>query len=164
MGRDGERVETFRARDNWILFYVGDTTGTAPADADPFNNRRGPVLRNSVLWPPDNTEDTVVNNDNFTLLRFSDYVNPTYCTSFFTKPNNTAGSAGDVIRFTSPDGSLFYSPQSGTSQNDFPTGRAEFGLHTYGVEGNLTEFDDFALQFGPGYGITRQGFLMPMQQ
>jgi hypothetical protein len=163
----------FRVRDNWLLFYVGDQDGKASADTNPFNNYRGPILRNSVLWPPDNTEDTVINSDKFTLLRFSDYVNTSltckvngvvrtgsYClTGFFTKDN--AGSAGDVIRFASPDGSIFYSPQSGTV---FPAGRAEFGLHAYGNDGHFTEYDDFAFQIGPGYGITRQGFLLPIQQ
>ena len=52
----------------------GDPSGNAPADTNPFNNYRGSVLRNSVLWPPDNPEDTAINSDNFTLLRFSDYV------------------------------------------------------------------------------------------
>jgi prepilin-type N-terminal cleavage/methylation domain-containing protein len=151
--------EAFRARDNWIMFYVGDPTGSAPADTNPFNYYRGPILRGSVLWPPDNTEDTVINTDNFTLLRFSDYVNTTYCTSFFAKSNT--GSAGDVLRFTSPDGTLFYSPKSGTV---FPAGRAEFGLHAFGNDAMWTEFDDFALQFGPGYGISRKGFLLPIQQ
>jgi prepilin-type N-terminal cleavage/methylation domain-containing protein len=152
--------QAFRARNNWLQFYVGDPTGNAPADADPFNNYRGPVLRNSVLWPPDNAEDTAVNNDNFTLLRFSDYINSSYCTWFGTK-NNTMPEGGDILRFTSPDGSEFYSPQSGVV---FPTGRAEVGLHAYGDDGHFTEFDDFGLQFGPGYGITRQGFLLPIQQ
>ena len=163
----------FRVRDNWLMFYVGDPAGSAPADANPFNNYRGPILRNSVLWPPDNPQDTVINTDNFTLLRFSDYVNSSlscrvngtpqtgsYCLTGFYSKDNT-GTAGDVLRFASPDGSLFYSPQSGVT---FPTGRAEFGLHAYGAEANWTEFDDFALQFGPGYGITRQGFLLPIQQ
>ncbi len=163
----------FRARDNWLMFSVGDPSGNAPADTNPFNNYRGPVLRNSILWPADNPEETVINTDTFTLLRFSDYLNASlscrvngvgqtgsYClTGFFTKNNN--GSAGDVLRFASPDGSMFYSPQSGTV---FPAGRAEFGLHTYGMDGQFTEFDDFALQFGPGYSITRKGFLMPIQQ
>ena len=163
----------FRTRDNWLMFYVGDPTGKDPADINPFNNYRGPVLRNSILWPPDSPEETVINTDTFTLLRFSDYLNASlscsvngvgqtgsYClTRFFTKNND--GSAGDVLRFASPDGSMFYSPQSGTV---FPTGRAEFGLHAYGMDGHFTEFDDFALQFGPGYSITRKGFLMPIQQ
>jgi hypothetical protein len=152
---------------------VGDPTGKDPADINPFNNYRGPVLRNSILWPADNPEETVINTDNFTLLRFSDYVNTSlsckvngvdqtgiYClTGFYSKENT--GSAGDVLRFASPDGSMFYSPQSGTV---FPTGQAEFGLHAYGMDGHFTEFDDFAFQFGPGYGITRKGFLMPIQQ
>jgi hypothetical protein len=163
----------FRARDNWLMFSVGDPTGKAPADTNPFNNYRGPVLRNSILWPADNPEETVINTDAFTFLRFSDYLNASLScrvngvgqtgssclTGFFTKNND--GSAGDVLRFASPDGSMFYSPQSGTV---FPTGRAEFGLHAYGMDGHFTEFDDFALQFGPGYGITRKGFLMPIQQ
>jgi prepilin-type N-terminal cleavage/methylation domain-containing protein len=163
----------FRARDNWLLFSVGDPTGKDPADINPFNNYRGPVLRNSILWPADNPEETVINTDNFTLLRFSDYVNTSlsckvngvdqtgiYClTGFYSKENT--GSAGDVLRFAIPDGSMFYSPQSGTV---FPAGQAEFGLHAYGMDGHFTEFDDFAFQFGPGYGITRKGFLMPIQQ
>ncbi len=65
----------FRKRDNWLMFYVGDPSGNTPADIDPFNNYRGSILRNSVLWPPDNPEATAINTDNFTLLRFSDYVN-----------------------------------------------------------------------------------------
>jgi len=155
----GYTDQPFRTRDNWMLFYVGDPIGKTPPDADPFNNFRGPVLRNSVLWPPDNVEDTVVNNDNFTLLRFSDYINTTYCTSFGSE--NNSGIGGDVLRFTSPDGSMFYSPQSGVT---FPTKRSEVGLHAYGADAHFTEFDDFALQFGPGYGITRSGFLLPLQQ
>jgi len=163
----------FRRRDNWLMFYVGDPGGKDPADVNPFNVYRGPVLRNSVLWPPDNPQDTVINTDNFTLLRFSDYVNSSLtcrvngevqtgssCLNrFFTREND--GSAGDVLRFASPDGVLFYTPQSGTV---FPTGRAEVGLHAFGSDAQFTEFDDFALQFGPGYGITRQGFLLPIQQ
>ncbi len=155
----GYTDQPFRTRDNWMLFYVGDPTGNTPADANPFNNYRNPVLRNSILWPPENVEDTSVNNDNFTLLRFSDYVNTTYCTSFGTR--NNFGTGGDVVRFTSPDGSMFYSPQSGAV---FPTKRSEVGLHAYGNDGQFTEYDDFAIQFGPGYGITRQGFLLPLQQ
>ncbi len=168
----GVSDEVFRQRDNWLLFYVGDPSGNAPADTNPFNNTRGPILRNSVLWPPDNPQETVINTDNFTLLRFSDYVNSSlscrvngvnrtggYCLTGFYSKDNT-GAAGDVLRFASPDGTMFYSPQSGP----FPAGRAEFGLHVYGADGHFTEFDDFALQFGPGYGITRQGFLLPIQQ
>ena len=115
----------------------------------------------------------MINTDNFTLLRFSDYVNSSltckvngvdrtgsYCLTGFYSKDNT-GSAGDVLRFASPDGTLFYSPQSGTI---FPAGRSEVGLHAYGNDAYWTEFDDFALQFGPGYGITRQGFLLPIQQ
>ena len=163
----------FRKRDNWVLLYVGDPTGKAPSDVNPFNNYRGPVLRNSVLWPPDNPEDTVINTDTFTLIRFGDYVNTSlsckvngldrtgiYClTGFFSKENT--GPAGDVLRFASPDGVLFYTPQSGVV---FPTGRAEVGLHAFGVDSSFAEFDDFGLQFGPGYGITRTGFLLPIQQ
>jgi prepilin-type N-terminal cleavage/methylation domain-containing protein len=173
VGVGGVSDAVFRQRDNWLMFSVGDPTGKDPADTNPFNNYRGPVLRNSILWPSDNPEETVINTDAFTLLRFSDYLNASlscrvngvgqtgsYClTRFFTKNND--GSAGDVLRFASPDGSMFYSPQSGTV---FPTGRAEFGLHAYGMDGHFTEFDDFALQFGPGYSITRKGFLMPIQQ
>ncbi|MGE5800454.1 MAG: hypothetical protein ACM337_08980 [Syntrophaceae bacterium] len=172
-GPGGVSDVVFRKRDNWLMFYVGDPSGNTPADINPFNNYRGSILRNSVLWPPDNPEGTAIITDNFTLLRFSDYVNASltclvngvartgiYCLTGFYSKDNT-GSAGDVLRFTSPDGSMYYSPLSGTV---FPTGRAEFGLHTYGVEGNFTEFDDFALQFGPGPGPTRKGFILPIQQ
>jgi hypothetical protein len=113
-----------------------------------------------LLWPPDNVVDTVPSNDNFTLIRFSDYVNSTYCSSFFTK-NNT-GSAGDVLRFTSPDGTKFYSPKTGSI---FPVSRAEVGLHAFGNGGSgAVEYDDFGVQFGPGYEIIRRGFLLPIQQ
>jgi hypothetical protein len=173
VGAGGASDVVFRKRDNWLMFYVGDPSGNAPADLSPFNNHRGPIVRGSVLWPPDNAEATSVIDDNFTLLRFSDYVNPSlnckingvdrtgiYCLAGFYSKDNT-GSAGDALRFASPDGTLFFSPQSGSI---YPTGRAEFGLHAYGNDGHFTEFDDFALQFGPGPGPSRQGFLMPIQQ
>jgi prepilin-type N-terminal cleavage/methylation domain-containing protein len=161
VGVGGYIDQAFRVRDNWVMFYVGDPTATLPADSDPFNNFRGAVLRNSVLWPRDNVEDTLVNNDNFTLLRFSDYVNTTYITGFGTKYNTSVGEGADVLRFTSPDGSMFYSPKSGTV---FPTSRSEVGLHAYGNDGNWVEYDDFAMQFGPGPGPTRKGFALPIQQ
>jgi hypothetical protein len=171
----GMAGEDFRSRDNWIQVYVGDVTGSGSKTTDPYDNYRGPIYRNSALWPPDEVEATAENNDNFTLIRFSDYLNTTltckvngvdgltgtYCLSGFFTKNNT-GSA-DVIRFSSPDGVLFYSPQS---VDAFPVKRPEVGIHAYG-QGLLiqyTYFDDFAIQFGPGYGITRQGFLLPIQQ
>ena len=81
----------------------------------------------------------------------------TNCLSgFFSKDN--IDPAPDMLRFSSPDGVVFNSPSAGTLSPE----RAEVGLHNYG--GNITYFDDFALQFGPGYGITRQGFLLPIQQ
>jgi hypothetical protein len=141
------------------MFFVGDPTATLPAGTDPFDNFRDAILRSSVLWPPDSVEDTAVNNDRFTLLRFEDYVNTTYVTAFGTK--NNFGSGGDVLRFTSPDGVLFYTPSSGTT---FPTGRSEVGLHAYGNDGHFVEYDDFGLQFGPGPGPVRKGFLLPIQQ
>jgi prepilin-type N-terminal cleavage/methylation domain-containing protein len=152
----------FRARDNWVMTYVADTEGKSPPDSDPFNNYRGPMVRNPalMLWPPDNTADTLAANDNFTLIRYSDYYNSTYCMPFSTKKN--LGSGGDVIRFTSPDGTKFYSPTSG---NVFPANRTEVGLHAYGIsQVNATYYDDFAVQFGPSYSIIRQGFLLPIQQ
>ena len=155
----GYTDQAFRARDNWVMFFVGDPTATLPADTDPFNNFRDAIFRSSFLWPPDSVEDTAVNNDRFTLLRFEDYVNTTYVTAFGTK--NNLGNGGDVLRFTSPDGSMFYSPQSGVV---FPVNRSEVGLHAYGNDGNSVEYDDFGLQFGPGPGPSRKGFLMPIQQ
>ncbi len=98
-------------------------------------------------------EDTAVNNDKFTLLRFEDYVNTTYITRFGTKYNVGAG-AGDVLRFTSPDGSMFYSPQSGVV---FPTNRSEVGLHAYGNDGHFVEYDDFATPVRPWPRSLAQG-------
>ena len=83
----------------------------------------------------------------------------TYVTGFGTK--NNYGSGPDVLRFASPDGSMFYSPQSGVV---FPVNRSEVGLHAYGNDGHFVEYDDFGLQFGPGPGPVRKGFLMPVQQ
>ena len=161
VGVPGGYTDTvFRARDNWIMAYVADQTGKSPSDSNAFNNYRGPVLRESALWPPDNAVDTVPANDYFTLIQFSDYVNNTYCTSFGTKYNT--GTGGDVLRFTSPDGAKFYSPATG---NIFPANRAEVGIHAFGLsQENATYYDDFAIQFGPINGITRQGFLLPIQQ
>jgi len=152
--------QPFRVRDNWIQFFVGDPTGNT-RDLDPFDNIRGASPRDSVLWPPDNAEDTVENNDNFTLVRIGDVsVNQTYCTIFGTK-NNTTGTEGDVFRFTS-FGSMFTSTQAGQI---FPTSRPEIGLHAYGPADSITNlyYDDFAVRFGPVGGV-RSGFLLPVQR
>jgi len=42
VGVSGGGDEVFRRRDNWLMFYVGDPGGNAPADVNPFNNFRGP--------------------------------------------------------------------------------------------------------------------------
>jgi len=176
----------YRDRDQWIAVYVADPTGPDSSrvpDSNPFNiynsstgqYQRGRILRTSVRWPVDDVENTVAANDFFTVVRFGSFVNSalpscrvsggsgllelggTNCLGgFFSKDN--IDPAPDMLRFSSPDGVVFNSPSAGT----LPPERAEVGLHNYG--GNITYFDDFALQFGPGYGITRQGFLLPIQQ
>jgi len=177
----------YRARDNWIAVYVGDITGRTPSDADPYNLHRlasprlpeGPSDPALFLWPVDDVASTAPSNDYFTIVRFDPlaggFINSTLlcrvdgldmsgtnCLSGFYSKANT-GTAPDILRFSSPDGILFNSPSSGAS---FPTSRAEVGLHAYGspYEGRSVYFDDFALQFGPGYEITKQGFLLPLQQ
>jgi hypothetical protein len=152
-------------------------------DTDPFNiyntstneYQRGRILRTSVRWPVDDVEYTNAANDFFTVVRFGSFVNSTLpsckvssgsglmelggtnCLGGFYSTNNT-GTAPDILRFSSPDGVVFNSPTGST----FPAANSEVGLHNLG--GDAPSFDDFALQFGPGYGITRQGFLLPIQQ
>ncbi len=176
----------YRDRDQWIAVYVADPTGPASSripDTDPFNiinagtglYQRGRILRTSVRWPVDDVEYTTAANDFFTVVRFGSYVNSTLpsckvssgsglldlggtnCLSGFYSTNNTV-TAPDILRFSSPDGVVFNSP-TGTT---FSTARPEVGLHNLG--GDVPSFDDFALQFGPGYGDHRQGFLLPIQQ
>jgi prepilin-type N-terminal cleavage/methylation domain-containing protein len=176
----------YRDRDQWIAVYVADPTGPASSrvpDTDPFNiintgtgqYQRGRILRTSVRWPVDDVEYTNATNDFFTIIRFASYVNSTLtscmvsggsgllnlggtnCLGGFYSTNNT-GTAPDILRFSSPDGVVFNSPTGDT----FSAARSEVGLHNLG--GTIPTFDDFALQFGPGYGITRQGFLLPIQQ
>jgi len=170
----------YRERDNWIAVYVGGT-GQLTGDADPYNLNRLALPRLSegpsdhVLWPVDDVASTAPSNDYFTIVRFDPlaggFINSTLlcrvdgldmsgtnCLSGFYSKANT-GTAPDILRFSSPDGILFNSPSSGAS---FPTSRAEVGLHAYGSPS--VYFDDFALQFGPGYEITKQGFLLPLQQ
>jgi len=165
----------YRSRDNWIAVYVGDISGKEPMGTDPYDIYRGPLLRTSVRWPVDAVEDTSSGNDYFTIVRFGSFLNSTLlckvsdgiglmdmsgvnCLSGFYSKTNT-GTAPDILRFSSPDGVLFNSPSSGSS---LPVSRAEVGLHAYAVTSIF--YDDFAMQFGPGYGITRQGFLLPIQQ
>jgi hypothetical protein len=184
-GRNGGVVDipggsvdiVYRSRDNWIAVYVGDPDGSSPLDSDPFNLFRGPVSRASVRWPVDDVEDTNGGNDYFTIVRFGNYVNAnsallckvsdgsglrnfggTNCLSGFYSKSN-AGTAPDILRFSSPDGVVFNSPSSGAS---LPASRAEVGLHAYAAPSIF--YDDFAIQFGYGYGIARQGFLLPLQQ
>jgi hypothetical protein len=131
-----------------------------------------------VRWPVDDVEYTNAANDFFTIVRFASYVNSTLtsckvsggsgllnlggtnCLAGFYSTNNTGTTpaAPDILRFSSPDGVVFNSPLTGT----IPSTRAEVGLHTFASP--IMSFDDFAIQFGPGYGITRQGFLLPIQQ
>jgi prepilin-type N-terminal cleavage/methylation domain-containing protein len=173
----------YRDRDQWIAVYVADPTGPASSripDTDPFNiyntsthqYLRGRILRTSVRWPVDDVEYTNAANDFFTVVRFASYVNSTLpscrvnglelggtnCLGGFYSGNNLVANYPDILRFSSPDGVVFNSP-AGTT---FPTARPEVGLHNLG--GNIPSFDDFAIQFGPGYGITRQGFHLPIQQ
>ena len=165
----------YRARDNWIAVYVGDTTGLPPADADPYNLNRRASPRFYVNWPVDDVASTAASNDYFTIVRFGSFVNSTLsckvdngnvlldrsgtnCLGSFYSKTNT-GLDPDILRFSSPDGILFNSPSSGASLS---SSRAEVGLHAYGSPS--VYFDDLALQFGPGYEITKQGFLLPIQQ
>jgi prepilin-type N-terminal cleavage/methylation domain-containing protein len=168
----------YRSRDNWIAVYVGDpslvtrTPDTDPYDVNDANGLlRGPIIRTSVRWPVDDVENTTAGNDYFTIVRFANFVNTTLlcrvdgldmsgtnCLGGFYSGTND-GSAPDILRFSSPDGTVFNSPSSGAS---LPASRAEVGLHSYAAPQIF--YDDFALQFGPGYGITRQGFLLPLQQ
>ena len=165
----------YRSRDNWIAVYVGDITGKEPLDADPYDLYRGPLLRTSVRWPVDDVEGTNVGNDYFTIVRFESFLNSTLlckvsdgiglldmsgtnCLGGFYSKTNT-GTAPDILRFSSPDGVVFNSPSSGAS---LPASRPEVGLNAYASTSIF--YDDFAMQFGPGYGITRQGFLLPIQQ
>jgi hypothetical protein len=123
----------------------------------------------------DDVASTAASNDYFTIVRFGSFVNPTLSCkvdngnvlldrsgtnclgSFYSKTNTGLGP--DILRFSSPDGILFNSPSSGASLS---SSRAEVGLHAYGSPS--VYFDDLALQFGPGYEITKQGFLLPLQQ
>ena len=177
----------YRDRDQWIAVYVADPTGPESSrapDKNPFNifnsstgqYQRGRILRTSVRWPVDDVEYTNEANDFFTVVRFRSFVNSTLpsckvsggsgilelggtnCLGSFYSGNNDLADYPDILRFTSPDGVVFNSP-TGTT---FSTARPEVGLHNFG--GGITSFDDFALQFGPGYGITRQGFMLPIQQ
>jgi hypothetical protein len=165
----------YRTRDNWIAVYVGDTSGRSPADADPYNLYRIASPRFSVNWPTDDVASTAASNDYFTIVRFGSFVNSTLsckvndgngvfdmtgtnCLGSFYSMTNT-GSDPDILRFSSPDGILYNSPSNGAN---FPTSRAEVGLHAYSSPS--VYFDDFALQFGPGYEIARRGFLLPLQQ
>jgi prepilin-type N-terminal cleavage/methylation domain-containing protein len=177
----------YRDRDQWIAVYVADPTGPASSrmpDTDPFNiyststgqYQRGRILRTSVRWPVEDIEYTNAANDFFTVVRFRSFVNSTLascrvsggsglldlggtnCLGSFYSGNNNLADYPDILRFSSPDGVVFNSP-TGTT---FPTARPEVGLHNLG--GDMPSFDDFALQFGPGYGIARQGFLLPIQQ
>jgi prepilin-type N-terminal cleavage/methylation domain-containing protein len=169
----------YRSRDNWIAVYVGDPSlVTRAPDADPYDVHsadtllRGPIFRTSTRWPVDDVENTYAGNDYFTIVRFGSFVNSTLLcrvdgldmsganclAGFYSGSNNLTGSSPDILRFSSPDGVVFNSPSSGAS---LPASRAEVGLHAYA---SSIYYDDFSLEFGPGYGITRQGFHLPIQQ
>ena len=166
---DGQNVATvgaagqdaFRDRDNWIEILVGDPQGRGSADTDPFDTNRSAVTRNQFVWPNDEPVDTTVVEDLFTIVHFPQAaLNSAYVKGFYSYRNYWPGLP-DMLRVTSPDGTTFYSPQTGTS---FPTARAEVGLHAYGSMIPNTDFDDFALRFFTNVGAPRQGFMMPVQQ
>jgi len=158
VGASGQ--DAFRARDNWIQILVGDPQGNGSADTDPFNRYRSAVTRGQFFWPDDEPVETTVGEDRFTIVRFSKAVNSAYVQGFYSF-NNWWDNNPDMLRVTSPDGTTFYSPQTGTS---FPTARAEVGLHAYGSMIPNTDFDDFSLRFFTNVGTPRQGFMMPVQQ
>jgi hypothetical protein len=159
----GSADAVFRARNNWISTYVGADLPDSSPDSNPFNLFRGGISRSLpqvAFWPPDDKTATAPVNDKYTAIRFADYMNTTYCTSFWSGVNN--GQGGDIIRMQSPDGVKFYSPL--TTWNPYVLMRPEVGLNAYGYNITSIYFDQFALQFGPTANSSRQGFLMPIQR
>ena len=139
----------YRARDNYIRAYYGNTSNLGTANADPLDNNRLGNARlttgGEVTWPVDDVADWAAANDAFTLVQWNNNMDASVARL------GTGSEANAIIRtnaLTTPSSGTFTQP--------------ELGLDTWGTHSTSVYFDDFGLQTSaPGQ---TQGFLAAIQQ
>ena len=143
---------TYRAKDNYIRVYYGNTSNLGTANANPLDNNRLGDARlttgGAVTWPVDDVANWAAANDAFTLVQWNDNLNLTTGNALRM---GTGTEAKAIIRTNA-----LPSPSSGTFT------QPEIGLDTWGNSSTSVYFDDFGLQaLAPGQ---TQGFLPAIQQ
>ncbi|MCP3876709.1 MAG: hypothetical protein GY699_26670 [Desulfobacteraceae bacterium] len=123
-----EEKDILGTKTNEIKAYVSDETLRGTANDDPQDNNRLNNPRGDINWPPDNVDDTDAGNDHFTLIKW-DGINTGVT---LTGVGKELESIIQVDSITSPDVGAFT--------------QAEFGLHSWGWNYNVSYFDDFSIQ------------------
>lgn len=138
-------VGGYRARDNYIKAYIGDTSGYGTSNNNPLDYKKGAILRGNVYWPPDELEEWSATNDYFALIQWDEVNTGVTMVSSQYEPKA-------IIR----DNTLT-SPISG------PLLQPELGLHTFGKGSTNVYFDDFAVQADVG-APSNIGFVRTIQE
>ncbi len=148
-GVDLATVSTFKAKDNYLRAYYGDTSGCGTPNEEWLDDERQGNPRGEVHWPPDDVSDWSADNDYFTLIQWDD-VNP-LVTSITT-----------ISSVNEPDAILRSSEEDLLSPKLDGFNDPELGLHALGDGATNVYFDDFAIQ--AEISTKRTGFLPSIQQ
>jgi len=143
-GTDLATVTAFRARDNYIRAYYGDTTGCGTPNDDPVDYEKHASPRGEVHWPPDDVKNWSAVNDYITLVQWD------------------ALNTGVVLVSSANEPDAIIRTDTLTTPTPFEEQRPELGLHTFGDGSTNVFFDDFAIQ--AELRAMRTGFLPVIQQ
>ena len=138
----------YRARDNYIRVYYGDKDGYGAPGTDPLDYDKHGNLRGELHWPPDEVDDTDINNDYFTLVGWD------------TDNTDLDSVNGEGIFGTGKELDAIIRLNALTTSTGTFTD-TEIGLHTFGINSTSVYFDDFGLQTDVP---TSEGFLPAVQQ
>jgi hypothetical protein len=127
----------YRSRDNYIMAYYGDINGYGTPNNTPLDNEKHGNPRGELHWPPDEVNDTVPDNDYFTLVQWDADID-TSVERLGTGLRENAIIRTDAI--------------TTTASGNF--GQPEIGLHTFGYSSTNVYFDDFGLQAEVGTIMT----------
>lgn len=135
-------VSGWRAKDNYIWAFYGDTDTQGTPDDVALNQDRGKNLRSGDLnWPPASIDDWSSSTDHFTLVQWNSALNTAHDPSLTLM--GTGKELNGIIRTN-----LYVTASSPETYNtdDHP----ELGLHAFGDTAIDVYFDDFAFYIETG--------------
>jgi hypothetical protein len=142
-------VLEWRAKDNYIWAFYGDTDSHGTNDVA-IDNIRGENQRSGNLhWLPAQIDDWSSSYDHFTLVQWNSYINTSHDSSL--RRMGTGKEENAIIRtnsYITPSETYDYEP--------------ELGLNALGNDADETYFDDFAYYIqtgGSSSGFLSSGFI-----